>query len=110
MTKKVRVEARIPFNHLGYPMKLQDLVTSYLSVRLVRPPTARTYRYYVKRVTDHTKIDTPSACTIEVAIAFRDALIKTSKPVTWNSAPTSNRTLETCDQTKAHKNQSVERT
>lgn len=67
-------------------MKLQDLVTSYLSVRLVRPATALTYRYYVKRVTDHTKIDTLNACTIEIAIAFRDALLKTSKPVTWNSA------------------------
>lgn len=67
-------------------MKFQQLVTSYLSLRTVRPPTASTYRYYVKRVTDHTQIDTPRACTIETAIAFRDALLKTSKPVTWNSA------------------------
>ena len=67
-------------------MKLQDLVTDYLSLRLVRPPTERTYRYYVGRVTQLTGLEVVNECTLDCAIAFRDALLATSKQVTWNSA------------------------
>lgn len=67
-------------------MKLQDLVTSYLSVRLVRPPTARTYHYYVRRVIEHTGKERVDDFDVRLAIQFRDKLLETSVAVTWNSA------------------------
>lgn len=67
-------------------MKLQDLVTDYLGLRLLRPASVRTYRYYAGRVTQLTGVDNVEACTLDSAIVFRDALLATSNQVTWNSA------------------------
>ena len=67
-------------------MKFEQLVTSYLALRLVRPPTASTYRYYVRRVTEHTGKESVDDCDLESAIRFRDKLLETSVGVTWNSA------------------------
>ena len=67
-------------------MKFEQLVSSYLSLRTVRPPTASTYRYYVRRVTEHTGKESVDDCDLESAIRFRDKLLETSVGVTWNSA------------------------
>ena len=67
-------------------MQLQELVTRYLALRRVREPTIKTYRYYVRRVAEHTGAVLVCDCTVESAIHFRDTLLKTSRPVTWNSA------------------------
>lgn len=67
-------------------MKLNDLVTDYLALRLLRPASERTYRYYIKRVTDHTGITEVEECDLQIALNFRSKLLQTSKGITWNSA------------------------
>ena len=67
-------------------MKLQDLVTHYLALRLLRPASERTYRYYIKRVNDHTGITEVEECDLQTALNFRSKLLETSKGITWNSA------------------------
>lgn len=67
-------------------MKLNDLVTDYLALRLLRPASERTYRYYAKRLGEHTGIENVEDCDLSIAMNFRDKVMANCSGVTWNSS------------------------
>lgn len=67
-------------------MKLQELVTEYLSLRLLRPASERTYHCYVRRLSKLTGLNSVEEFDLGAAMQFREKLLETCSGVTWNSA------------------------
>lgn len=67
-------------------MTLTELLDEYLSRRVLRPPTERTYRYVVASVTAAKGADPPlSSLTEDWWVDFRERQLRTTSAVTFNS-------------------------